>query len=95
MCVWVCVCVWLGCGGPGVQVAGQLGDSPGRFLTRAHSQPDPSMLSSPLLWDTVFPLQLKEFLLLHLFPPVTVESLLKFRGSCHFKAAFLTVVLFL
>ena len=47
VCVWLCVCVW---GGevPGVEVAGQLGDSPGRFLTKAHSQPDTSVLSSPL-----------------------------------------------
>jgi len=48
VCVWLCVCVWGG-EGPGVEVAGQLGDSPGRFLTKAHSQPDTSVLSSPLL----------------------------------------------
>ena len=49
MCVCVCVCVCVGGGkGPGVEVAGQLGDSPGRFLTKAHSQPDTSVLSSTL-----------------------------------------------
>lgn len=42
------------------------------------------------------PRNLKEFVLLHVFPPVVAEQLIKFRGSLHFKAVFLNVdVLFL
>lgn len=49
----------------------------------------------PPLGKQSLPSNLNVFVLLHLFSPIVVKYLFKFRGPLYFKVLFLIVVLFL